>query len=186
MNLHKKLTGGAISVAFRDRGIYTFQDACAYIRALPYKRNSTKEDTLIVLKESCGTCSSKHELIKRLAQENAINNCALILCIFKMTGSNTQKVKPILENYNLEFIPEAHTYILLEGNICDLTFPENPELRYLNEVMYTEEINADQIGIYKVEKHRSFLDAWRKENDVAYSLEELWGIREKCIAALAT
>ena len=183
--LNKQLGDGMISNIFKENGINTFDSACEWVRALPYRRNTTKEDKLIVLKESCGTCSSKHELIKRLAEENDIKECKLVLCIFKMSAINTPKIRAVLEDYDLDFFPEAHIYVTINGVVNDLTFPENPELLYLNDVLFTEEISADQILTYKVEKHQAFMKEWIGENRVLYSFEELWGIRERCIEVLS-
>ena len=181
-----KTENGLVSCTFVNGGITTFKDACDWVRALPYRRNSTKNDILIVLKERCGTCSSKHELLKRLTVENDINNCKLILCMFKMTSVNTPKVKSVLDNYGLTYIPEAHTYLEIDGIVNDFTFSGEPELLYLDDVLFTEEINADQIREYKAETHRRYMKEWGVDNEMAFTFEELWGIREECIGALAS
>lgn len=180
------LRDGNISSSFKKKGINSFRDACEYVNQLPYKRNSTKDDPLIVLKESCGTCSSKHELIKRLADENGIGDCKLILCMFKMSAENTSGVKSVLEEYGLEYIPEAHTYIEIDGKINDLTFPNSSDFSVLKDVLFTEEISADQIQFYKEKRHKEYLKEWLKEAGLEYSFEEIWGIREACILALSS
>lgn len=180
-----QLGHGPLSNSFSERDVYTFNDACEWVRALPYKRNSTKEDKFIVLKEACGTCSSKHELIKRLAEENKIDDCVLVLCMFKMSGYNTPKGKSVLDAYGLEYIPEAHTYIVLGGEVNDLTFSDEPELLYLEDILFTEEISADQIRGYKVKSHKAYLKKWGEIKESPYTFEELWGIREECIGALS-
>jgi len=183
--LEDKLGSGPFSEAFKKVNAFTFKMACTWVQSLPYKRNSTKDNPFIVLQESCGTCSSKHELIKRLADENQIEGCELILCMFKMSADNTPKVKPILQKYGLDYIPEAHTFIRLDGDIVDLTFPDKPELLYLDDIIYEEKIEADQIRAYKAETHRSFMEKWGKENGLEYDFEELWKIREECIEILS-
>ena len=183
--MNNQFGDGPFSAYFKERGIESFDSACEWVRTLPYKRNSTKTDPFIVLKESCGTCSSKHELIKRLADENGITDCVLVLCMFKMSSYNTPKVKGVLDDKGLEYIPEAHTYIQLDGEVNDLTFPEKPALLYLEDVLFTEEITADQIQEYKVERHKKYLKKWVEDGNVHYSFEELWEIREECIRVLA-
>ena len=185
MLLDKPLGKGLISDVFKKKGISTFEDAFKWVNGLPYNRNSTKEDVLIVLKESCGTCSSKHELIKRLAEENDIMGCSLVLCMFKMAAINAPRVKSVLDKYGLEYIPEAHTYLTINGEVVDLTFPDNPELLYLKDILFTEEITADQIKVYKAETHRAYIRKWGRESGIPYDFEELWGIREECIAELS-
>ena len=179
------LGNGIISSHFKELGIFEFKAACEWVKSLPYQRNSTKEDYLIVLKECVGTCSSKHELIKRLSVENDIDDCKLILCMFRMSGNNTPKVKSILDEYGLSYIPEAHTYISLNGVVYDLTFPSNPELLYQNDILFTEEITADQIKTYKVELHKNYLKKWIKDSQSTYTFQEVWNIREACIVALS-
>lgn len=174
-----------ISNKFKELGVFKFNDACEWVRSLPYRRNSIKEDPLIVLNEKCGTCSSKHELIKRLAEENNFSGCKLILCIFKMSSLNTPGVETVLGKYDLSYIPEAHVYIILDGKIHDLTFPGNPKLLYQNDIIHTEEIVADQIRSYKVESHKTFIKNWLKKFHTSYSFQAMWSIREECISALS-
>jgi hypothetical protein len=179
------LGSGIISTKFKEIEIFEFSDACEWIRKLPYKRNSNKTDPLIVIKEKCGTCSSKHEVIKRLSVENNIQDCRLILCIFKMSSYNTPKIKSVLEKYGLDFIPEAHTYIRLNGESHDYTFPDSPENLYLKDVVYEEKITADQIEFYKTQTHKRYIKRWIKKDESSYSLKEIWAIREACISALS-
>ncbi len=179
------LGDGPLSMAFRQRGLITFDEACAAVKSLEYRRNSTKDDPLIVLKESCGTCSSKHQLIKRLAEENLMVNSRLILCMFKMSASNTRKIGSVLKKHGLEYIPEAHTYISVDGQIKDLTFPGDLELTYLNDVLFEEEISADQILYYKEATHKAFLKEWGEKEEIELTFEELWRIREECIEFLS-
>ena len=185
MNRNRILGDGVISKAFKALGVEHFDTACEFVNGLPYKRNSTKSDPLIVLKESCGTCSSKHGIIKRLAVENEISDCKLILCMFKMSSLNTIAVAPVLNSYGLEYIPEAHTYVEIDGSICDLTFPDTKDLAYQKDVLFTEEISADQLKSYKLEKHQAYMRNWMQEEKLSYSFEELWAIREECIFALS-
>jgi hypothetical protein len=183
--MSKALGNGKFSNALKEKGNLTFGDACLWVKALPYKRNSEKSDVLVVIKESCGTCSSKHELIKRLADEIYIEGCQLMLCIFKMSGANTPKVRSVLEKFDLDYILEAHTYMVMQGCNYDFTFPGNSEFLYLRDVLVSEEIIADQITTYKTVAHKAFLKKWSQENEIPYAIEELWQIRELCIASLS-
>ena len=45
-------------------------------------------------------------------------------------------------------------------------------------------IDTDQIGDWKKQYHQSVLEEWLKRDQLDYTLEELWRIRENCIAAL--
>lgn len=183
--MNQELGSGVLSTAFKERGIHSFIEACEWIRQLPYKRNNAESDPFRVIHENCGTCSSKHELIKRLAEENGIANCSLVLCMFRMNGSNTPKVKSILELNKMKYIPEAHTYITMNGEVQDYTFPDNPDLLYLKDVIYTEEITAEQIKKYKSETHKRFIQEWIVRENISKSFQEIWIIRESCIQALS-
>lgn len=183
--LDYKLGDGMISSAFKLKGVYHFEAACEWVKGLSYGRNLNKKDPLIVLKELRGTCSSKHALIKRLADEIGISDLKLMLCIFKMSASNTPKVQPILEEYGLEYIPEAHNYLKLDGRVLDLTFSGEANHSFLNDVLYEEEIEAEQIIGYKLAFHKKYLSDYVKENSIGYSLVELWDIREACIKVLS-
>src|SRR5690606_40077218 len=63
---------GEISREFRSRGLTDMASAAAYIRRLPYGCNTDRGDFRRVLREGKGTCSTKHALLVRLAQEQGI------------------------------------------------------------------------------------------------------------------
>ena len=91
---------GGISREFLNGNILSFQDAAILVKELRYKRNKNKEDLLAVFSDNCGTCSTKHALLKKLADENGCNKIKLILGIFKMNAENTPSVKKTLEKYH--------------------------------------------------------------------------------------
>ena len=61
---------GQISKEFVDRNILTFNQATLFIKELAYGRNADKNNLTSVFMDNCGTCSTKHALLKRLADEN--------------------------------------------------------------------------------------------------------------------
>ena len=73
-----------VSTLFTERELFTFSDAALYIKSLPYKRNSNKNDIACVLKDSYGTCSTKHALLHQLAIENMQGDFKLMMGIYKM------------------------------------------------------------------------------------------------------
>src|SRR5690349_8378681 len=103
-------SSGSSSVAFRSLGILDFKSAAAYIQCLPYKRNKEKKVLNCVLIEGLGTCSTKHALLKQLADENNFTGLKLIVGIFKMNAINTPVIAPLLKQNDLQYIPEAHCY----------------------------------------------------------------------------
>ncbi|MFD0861738.1 hypothetical protein ACFQ1M_05935 [Sungkyunkwania multivorans] len=175
----------SISQAFARVNIYELESALDYIKNLPYGRTSSRNDLRLVLSEKKGSCSSKHGLIKQLAIENDWKAVQLFLGIYLMNSSNTPRIGDILLQAGIAELPEAHTYLKIDGTLVDLTFKENKVPKFLDSLYYEEEISADQINHYKRNLHRKFLDNWSAEKNLGFSLEQLWQIREKCILALS-
>ncbi|WP_206531791.1 GNAT family N-acetyltransferase [Sphingobacterium sp. DR205] len=175
---------GTISESFTAIGINTFQQASKWVSDLDYRRNHNKNNKLVLFDEQCGTCSTKHALLKLLADENENTSLKLILGIFKMNGKNTLAIKDTLERYKLKYIPEAHSYFRTKNYILDFTGIGVNETKFELDLLNEVEINPDQISEYKVQYHRNFLSHWIEENKIPYSLDELWKIREGCIRAI--
>jgi len=177
---------GDVSNHFLSRGIFTFHNAAKYVQSLDYGRNVDKSNLLTVFSDNRGTCSTKHALLKCLADENGFEDITLFIGIFKMNGSNTPKIKERLLKYNIPYIPEAHTYLKYEAQYFDFTkIGASPE-DFLNDLMHEIEIQSNQINVQKVEIHKSFLRNWLRVNsDNKYSIEEIWNIREECIKDLS-
>lgn len=181
----KIVSGNAISDLFLERKINSFIEACDYIRNLPYRRNKNKYDLRAVFEENCGTCSTKHALLKQLANENKSNNIRLMLGIFKMTKTNTPEVAQTLEKYGLEYIPEAHNYLKTTEETIDCTKPNFKDAGFKNYLLNEIEIQPEQITNFKVQYHQNFLKNWLTNNpEIKYSFEEIWKIREQCIVDL--
>ena len=177
---------GEISKAFILLGAETFIDACAYVKNLPYGRNKDKRDPYALFRDGHGTCSTKHALLKRLADENGLNGVELITGIYKMNGLNTPGTAKILWYYKLEYIPEAHNYLKSGGVRYDFTFPMSEASVYENDLLNETVIQPHQVTDYKVALHKNFLSRWLESNkEINLTLNRLWEIREECIAALS-
>lgn len=177
---------GEISRAFILNGVLTFRDACAYVKNLPYGRNADKNDFFTLFKENMGTCSTKHALLKRLADENSLENIELITGIYKMNGLNTPGTAKILWYYKLEYIPEAHNYLKIGNERFDFTFPKSDVSGFENSLLEETVIMPHQVTDYKIALHKNFLMRWLDNNkEINLSLNRLWEIREECIAALS-
>lgn len=163
----------------------TWADSLDFIQKLPYGRNSNRFDPSLVILEMKGTCSSKHAALKMLAEENDIRNVKLILCLYKMSALNTKGVGSILEKYHLEYLPEAHCYLSINGLKQDFTNINSDLAHIENDILEETEIEAQQVGEFKVEYHKAFIKKWLQLNRVEYSFTEVWNIREQCIAALS-
>lgn len=177
---------GEISKCFIDKGIHDFKAAVQFISSLPYGRNENKKNLSTIFKDNCGTCSTKHAVLKQLAIENNVENIRLMLVMFKMNSSNTPKVQKQLSLHNLPYIPEAHNFLLIDGHITDCTTTTSSASNFINDIIEETEITPEQITDFKVSFHKNYLEKWLKENnEIRLSLEELWTIREACIADLS-
>jgi hypothetical protein len=179
--------GGEISDAFVQFGSLDYRAAARFVSRLPYGRNTIIHRPLAVLQEGRGTCSTKHALLRRLAIEQSLS-VVLVLGIYEMHERNTPGVGSVLEKHGLESLPEAHCYLRFRESRIDVTRPidaDPPEriTRFLHE----EDITPEQIGDYKTAVHRQFLRRWMTESGNARrrDLDEVWRIREECIAALS-
>jgi len=177
---------GATSETFLVRSIRNFQAAARYLHYLPYGRNANRADFRLVLPEQRGTCSTKHALLADLAQEQQIP-VILTLGIYLMHEHNTPGVGSVLEKYGLPCLPEAHCYLTYANTRVDITRSGVEAGEPIGRFLYEETITPASIGAYKVELHQKFLRTWlMNENSVAgRTFEEIWKIREECIAALS-
>lgn len=175
-----------ITLKLKEFGVETWDQLLDYVRALPYGRNANRSDLSLVLTEQQGTCSSKHALVKHVADQNGIGDVSLILAIYHMTASNTVGVGDVLTRYNLPFIPEAHCYIKDRGKILDLTNEDSDFSRIERDIIKEQVIPTEQVGQFKVDWHKAYLLEWLSSANSAWSFEEIWKIREACIAALQT
>jgi len=176
---------GVLSRQCQEYRVTNFIDVCNLVKELPYGRNSDRSDYNLVLKEQKGTCSTKHAFLKQLAIENGFEAMSLCIGIYKMNAINTIGIASVLDNYQLRYIPEAHTYLKYKEAIFDFTSANTSSNNFHDSIMYEETIKAEQIGDYKVNLHHQFLKSWIEENDIAFSFEDLWHIREQCILVLS-
>jgi hypothetical protein len=154
------------------------------VKTFHYGRNANRSDLSLVWTERRGTCSSKHAFLKHLADLNQIEGVELILCMYKMTSENTVNVGKVLDEFNLDYLPEAHCYIRFEGVEIDATTMTSTFSRIKADVLEEQIIQADQVAEFKVNYHQNYLRKWGEEYHSETSFEDLWVIREKCILAL--
>jgi hypothetical protein len=178
---------GPLSAEFIARGIPDFRAAGRYLQGLPYGRTEDRADFWAVLCEGKGTCSTKHALLAALAREQDLP-VVLTLGIYAMHERNTPGVGAVLTRYGLTALPEAHCYLTYEGRRIDVTRSGAEPTEPIAQWLYEEAIVPEQIGDYKVTLHRQYLQTWVTANAERVrrrSFEEVWRIREECIAALA-
>jgi hypothetical protein len=177
---------GPVSAAFIARGITDFQAAGRALQGLPYGRTVDRADFRAVLREGKGTCSTKHALLAALAHEQGLP-VVLTLGIYAMHERNTPGVGAILTRYGLASLPEAHCYLTYAGRRIDITRSGAEPSESITQLLYEETIVPKQIGDYKVTLHRQYIQTWVNNNVEEVrrqSMEEIWRIREECIAAL--
>lgn len=175
---------GVISNEFLNRNITDFHSACKYVSELPYKRNSDKNNIQYVFDDFGGTCSTKHAVLRKLALENNQQDVKLILGIFKMDAEYTQKIKSTLEKFSLNYIPEAHNYLKIDDEYFDFTKPNSNYADFKSKLLIEREIEFSEIVEEKILFHKDFLEKWIIDENIPYSLDEIWNVREQCIKDL--
>jgi catechol 2,3-dioxygenase-like lactoylglutathione lyase family enzyme len=156
-----------------------------HVRNLPYGRNAVRSDFDLVITEGKGTCSSKHALVKQVADFNGIKGVKLMLCLYRMNRINTPAIGNTLEGAGLGYIPEAHCYLNLNGLRIDLTNPGSGMRRLEHDILEETEILPEQVVRYKVEYHQKFLRDWLERENIKITFDMLWAIREMCITEMS-
>ena len=176
----------ALTRACVDRGCRTFADAASLIAALPYRRNTDRQSILAPLTESCGTCSTKHMFLYALATANGFNeHMQLCIGVYRMHAGNTPGVGDVLRSFGLQEIPEAHCYLRIGDQIADHTsarfsLPFVPDLMEEHVLRDTHDLLRR-----KEQLHKNAIARWAEEVQLDHTPEQLWTIREACIAALS-
>lgn len=174
-----------MSIAFKELGIDDFKQACEYIKLLPYKRNKDRDNLLNVIIEQKGVCSTKHAVLRKLALENNHPKVELILGIFRMDAEYAPAIKTTLEKANLDYIIEGHTYLKYNNEFYDYTTVTSDYKLFKDKVISEEIYEYNQIGDFKINLHRVAIQKWLDITPIIfYSLDEIWNIREQCIADL--
>jgi len=170
---------------FIDLGIRNFTGACGYVHALPYGRNTSRNVFTEVLSEQKGTCSTKHGLLASIAEMHGMEEIHLMVGIFLMSGKTHPKVAPVLEHYGLKVIPEAHAYLRYHDKRYDFTTTKLDISAIEPFIVREQRCEPGQLADWKPMIHRHYLESWLKRQDLAYTIDELWEIREACIRALS-
>ncbi len=181
-HLHIEASNGKLSAECADRGIISFLSFLEWVEQLPYKRNSNRENYNLVFDEECGTCSTKHALIKAVATENKWDFVKLYIGIYKMNKATNPGVANVLAEHQLNYLPEAHTYLKINDEIADRTGLRLGKIPFHNVLLTEIEIDPHQIGQFKIDWHKNYINTWAIENQ--YNPSKIWAVREACIAAL--
>lgn len=168
-----------------ESGCVTWEDLVRSVRNFKYGRGEDRGDFESVWYRRMGTCSTKHGFLYHVAKLNQFEDVELIVGIYLMTASNTPKVASVLEQYQLEGIPEAHCYLKVKGEYLDATSNSSSYEGIADDVMLERAIALEFLVDAKMEHHKNFIESWRLLVSSDYSLEELWKMREECIAKLS-
>ena len=144
-------------------GSKRFVDLAQYLLHLPYKRPFGKTP-IAVLAEACETCSSKHGVLKAIADEHGRDEIELVLCFFLMNERNTPGITGALSRVLVGGIPEAHCYLRVNGQRIDAT---KPSIRYANiadDVPEERPISLQEQS-RKTKLHRDYQTDWLKASD---------------------
>jgi hypothetical protein len=162
-----------------------WEETINFVKQIRYGRNSNREDFSLVISENKGTCSSKHAYLKDFANRNNIPNVQLIIGMYKMNERNT-KIGTILSQNKIEYIPEAHCYLKIDGKTVDVTSKESDFEKIKADLLLEIEIEPNQIAHFKVDYHQNYIKNWLKETNSTFTFDEIWEIREQCISQLTT
>ncbi len=166
-------------------GLHSWQALVSFVENLPYGRNANRYDFGLVLQEQKGTCSSKHALLRKIAEENRFDEVQQIMGIYKMTDANNPGVGDTQLSPSIGHIPEAHSYLKIDGVYHDYTNKEASYDRIRADVMEEMVINPEDVIERKVEMHRAYIEQWINENNLELDLEAVWSKREACIRRLS-
>lgn len=166
-------------------GIEDWQTLVEFVKNLPYGRNQNRTDLSLVISEKKGSCSSKHALLKKVADMNNVPDIKLMLGIYKMNNQNTPKIGDVLVKNGLDFMPEAHCYLSINGVRTDVTTALSEFKNLENDILQEITIEASQVADFKAQYHQDFLKKWIATNQIHKSFDEIWNIREACITNLS-
>jgi len=136
------------------------------------------------MEEGCGTCSSKHAFFCTVALENDYNDFKLIIGIYRMNNQNTLGIGNVIQDYDIEYIPEAHCYVRFGDGVIDVTKEESIYDLIQTDLLEEQQMLPVEVVNLKRHYHKSYIIRWKAMYDIIYSEEELWNIREQCIENL--
>lgn len=170
----------------KSYGITSWNELTEFVRNLPYGRNKNRTDFGLVLSEQKGSCSSKHAFLKSMADLNKIPNINLVLGIYRMNISNTPKIGTVLIKNAIEYIPEAHCYLKINGIRTDYTTKKSEFKNIEKDIIQEIDIQPKQVIDFKVTYHKVFIKNWMKSTNSKFDFDQIWHIREKCIENLSS
>lgn len=176
---------GAFSILCKEvraKGLTTFHQLAEYIQALPYGRISNFDNSLAVLQEMRGTCSSKHQLLAAVAHECGHSEIQLVVGIYEMSEENTPGVGVVLSKESLLCIPEAHCYLISGNERFDYTGLSSGSCSVFDALLSEHIVAPADLMQTKKILHMNAMANWA--STIGISVSNGWVIREACIAVL--
>ena len=170
----------------KSYGINSWNELTEFVKDLPYGRTENRTDFGLVLSEKKGSCSSKHALLKSMADLNKIPNINLVLGMYRMNALNTPKIGTELIKKGIDYIPEAHCYLKINGIRSDYTTKKSEFKNIEKDLIQEIDIQPEQVIDFKVAYHKVFIKNWMKSTNSKFDFDQIWHIREKCIENLAS
>jgi hypothetical protein len=175
----------SLTTQITNSGIRDWDSLLTHIQNLPYGRNGNRNDLSLVISEEKGSCSSKHALLKKVADQNKVPGVRLILGMYKMNADNTPGIGSLLAQNTLAFVPEAHCYLKIDGKRIDVTNPHSNFKKIESDLIEEQEITPEEVVLFKVIYHKKYLVSWLQKSGSNLSFSEVWAIREQCIHNLS-
>jgi hypothetical protein len=174
---------GPLSAATRALGYERFAKVAEAVRALPYGRVRDREESMAVLQERKGTCSSKHRFLAALAHECGRVDIVLTLGLYEMSEKNTPGVGRVLAPVGLDAILEAHCYLTYNERRFDFTGLTSGLSSPFESLLEEQAISPHNLASTKTSYHREAMSRWAASRKLDPELA--WQIREECIRLLA-
>ena len=84
----------------------------------------------------------------------------ILVGIFKMDAEYTKKIENTLNEYGLEYIPEAHNYLKIVNEYDDFTNPNSQYSDLEDKILEESEIEYNEIYEEKIKTHKLFFEKW--------------------------
>jgi len=90
-----------------------------------------------------------------------------------MDKNNTPKIGIVLIDNAIDFIPEAHCYLKIDGKRNDFTTCQSDSKKLKKDIIEELEIQPEQVARLKVEYHKDYLKKWILNNNSEKRFDEI-------------
>jgi len=164
-------------------GFDRLDQLAVHVQGLPYRRPLQQSHPLAVLREGCGTCSSKHLLLARVAQASGRFDVMLTVGVYDMDEDNTPGVGQVLAKAGVPSLPEAHCYLTVDHQRLDFTGLPRGRRSVFSALVQEHFPSPDALIERKAAVHRQAIADWAQRQGM--NTDQAWALREACIEALS-